>query len=98
MMAELGADLIKTFYTGDKFYEVVENTPIQIFTIGAEKLNTGLEFLQKAYNSVRQGARGIIFGRNIFMAEDPKRLVKALNEVLNRGVKPETAVKDYNFK
>ena len=58
VMAELGADLIKTFYTGEKFYEIVENTPVPIFTIGAEKLNTDLEVLQKAYNSVSQGARG----------------------------------------
>ena len=97
IMAELGADLIKTFYTGDKFHEVVENTPIPIFTIGAEKLNTDLEVLKKAYDSVSQGARGIIFGRNIFMAKDPIKLVKALNEVLNNGVKPEEAVNKYNL-
>jgi len=51
VMAELGADLIKTFYTGDRFSEVVENTPVPIFTIGAEKLNKDLEVLKKAYNS-----------------------------------------------
>ncbi len=98
VMAELGADLIKTFYTGNRFHEVVENTPVPIFTIGAEKLNTDLAVLKKAQDSVFQGARGIIFGRNIFMAKDPVKIVKALNDVINEGVKPEEAAKKYNLE
>ena len=98
VMAELGADMIKCFYTGDKFQEVVDNTPIPVFTIGAEKLDTDLAVLQKAYNSIIRGARGIIFGRNIFMAKNPKKLTDALNEVINDGVKPEDAAKKYGLK
>ena len=97
VMAELGADMVKTFYTGDRFNEVIENTPVPIFTIGAEKLNTDLDVLKKAKDSVEQGARGIIFGRNIFMADDPIKLVKALNEVINRGEEPEELVRKYNL-
>ena len=37
IMAELGADLIKTFYTGKRFPEVIANTPVPVFTIGADK-------------------------------------------------------------
>lgn len=97
VMAELGADLIKTFYTGDKFNQVVENTPVPIFTIGAEKLNTDLAVLKKAHDSVSQGARGIIFGRNIFMASDPVKLVGALNDVINGNVSPEEAAEKYSL-
>ncbi len=91
IMAEMGADLIKTFFTGDRFHEVVENTPVPVFTIGAEKLNTDLDVLKKAHASIEQGARGIIFGRNIFMAENPPALIAALNSVINDGVEPEAA-------
>ena len=91
IMAELGADLVKTFYTGERFHEVVENTPVPVFTIGAEKLDTDLAVLEKAADSVNQGARGIIFGRNIFMAKNPPALVRALNEVINKGVSPQEA-------
>ncbi len=97
IMAELGADLIKTFYTGEKFHEVIENTPVPVFTIGAEKLNTDLEVLQKAFDSVEQGARGIIFGRNIFMAQKPKQLTKALNDVINGGINPARAAEKYEL-
>ena len=92
VMAELGADLIKCFIT-HKFREVVDNLPVPAFTIGAEKLNSDLDVLKKAADSVAQGARGIIFGRNIFMAEKPLELTKALNQVINRGVSPEEACK-----
>ena len=97
IMAELGADLIKTFFTGDRFHEVVENTPVPVFTIGAEKLNTDLDVLKKAKASVDQGARGIIFGRNIFMASDPLKLVKALNDIINGNMDPEEAAGKYNL-
>jgi DhnA family fructose-bisphosphate aldolase class Ia len=97
VMVELGADLIKCFLTED-FNEIVENTPVPVFTIGAEKLDTDLAVLKKAHDSVSQGARGIIFGRNIFMADEPAKLVKALNEVINKGIKPEKAASKYNLK
>ena len=96
IMVELGADLIKCFLTQD-FNEIVENTPVPIFTIGAEKLNTDLAVLKKAHDSVSQGARGIIFGRNIFMADDPAVLVEALNQVMNKGISPEEAAGKYNL-
>jgi DhnA family fructose-bisphosphate aldolase class Ia len=92
VMAELGADLVKVFYTNN-FREVVDNTPVPVFSIGAEKLSNDLEVLAKAHDTVKAGARGIIFGRNIFMAENPGLLIQALNAVLNEGVLPEEAVK-----
>lgn len=97
IMAELGADLIKTFYTGKRFHEVIENTPVPVFTIGADKLHTDLEVLKKADDSVRAGARGIIFGRNIFMSRHPEALIKALNEVINEKVSPEKAAKKFKL-
>ena len=97
-MAELGADLIKTFYAGDKFYEVIENTPVPVFTIGAEKLNADLAVLKKAYDLVQHNARDIIFGRNIFTARDPKTLIKALTEVINKGQEPKEVASKYKSK
>ena len=97
IMAELGADLIKTFFTGDKFYKIVENTPVPILTIGAKKLNTDLEVLEKAHSSISQGARGIIFGRNIFMSKNPPKLVEAINKVINEGLNPKEAIEIYSL-
>jgi len=98
VMAELGADLIKCFFTGERFHEVVQNVPVPVFTIGAEKLATDLAVLKKAKESVTQGARGIIFGRNIFMAEKPAALIAALNAVMNEGRDPQDAVKAHGLR
>ncbi|MCL4377089.1 MAG: hypothetical protein M1409_01715 [Actinobacteria bacterium] len=96
IMAELGADLIKAFFTYN-FAEVVNNTPVPVFSIGAEKLKRDIDVLKKAYETVNCGAKGIIFGRNIFMAEEPSKIVVALNDVMNNGMKPEEAVVKYKL-
>lgn len=97
VMAELGADLIKCFFTGDRFHEIVENLPVPVFTIGAEKLASDVDVLRKAKNSVAQGARGIIFGRNIFMAKKPHALIEALGEVMNAGRDPQDAARAHGL-
>ena len=97
IMTELGADMVKTFYTGEKFSEVISNTPAPVFTIGAEKLSNDLDVLKKAKVSTDAGARGIIFGRNIFMSKKPQNLIKALNKVINSNVSPENACKEYDL-
>jgi DhnA family fructose-bisphosphate aldolase class Ia len=96
VMAELGADMIKAFFT-DNFSDVVSNTPVPVFSIGAEKLKNDLEVLKKAYDTVNSGARGIIFGRNIFMAENPDSIISALNDVMNTGLEPEEALDKYSL-
>ncbi len=98
VMAELGADMIKCFFTGERFHEVVENLPVPVLTIGAEKLATDLAVLEKAAASVRQGARGIIFGRNIFMASDPRKIIQALNDVVNAGCPPAEAARRHGLR
>jgi DhnA family fructose-bisphosphate aldolase class Ia len=97
VMAELGADMIKCFFTGERFHEVVANLPVPVFTIGAEKLASDVAVLEKAKNSVAQGARGIIFGRNIFMARKPRDLIIALGEVMNAGRDPRDAAKAHGL-
>ncbi|MHB8277683.1 MAG: class I fructose-bisphosphate aldolase [Candidatus Humimicrobiaceae bacterium] len=96
IMAELGADMVKVFYTNN-FTEVVKNTPVPVFSIGAEKLKTDLDVLKKAYDTVNSGAKGIVFGRNIFMANNPSKIIAALNDVINSGLKPENVVTKYNL-
>jgi DhnA family fructose-bisphosphate aldolase class Ia len=92
IVCELGADAIKTFYTGDRFGEVVEGTPIPIFALGAEKLPTELDALELAYKAVSVGARGVVFGRNVLQSDDPARFLRQLKVVVQEGLKPAAAV------
>jgi DhnA family fructose-bisphosphate aldolase class Ia len=85
IICELGADAIKTFYTGDRFPEVVEGVPIPVLTLGADKLENELQALELAERSVRAGAKGVVFGRNVLQAKDPARFLKALKAVVKHG-------------
>ena len=96
IMSELGTDLIKAFYTNN-FSDIVNNNPVPVFSIGAEKLHSDIEVLKKASDTIKSGARGIIFGRNIFMAKSPGKLVAALNEVINNNMSPDDAAKQFGL-
>jgi len=83
---ELGADLIKTEYTGDEesFRDITSNYPIPILVLGGSK--TGLkELFQRVKEAMNAGARGVVIGRNVFQQESPAKLVRALNSLVNDG-------------
>lgn len=97
MIAELGADAIKTFYTGDRFAEVVEACPVPIFTLGAEKTPREIDALNLAYRSVRSGARGVVFGRNVIQAANPANFLNALKRVVKDDANPEEAAREFRL-
>ena len=94
VMCEVGADAVKTFYTGKRFREIVASVPIPVLVLGADKLETETDALQLAYDAVNDGARGVFFGRNVFQAKDPARFLHALQRVLKQGVTPSTAARE----
>ena len=85
MAAELGADAVKTEYTGDPqtMREVVEACPVPILTLGGAKSNSEEAVVEAARGAVEGGARGIIFGRNVWMADDPVRMSASLREAVH---------------
>ena len=88
ILAELGADMIKTFHT-DKFAEVIAGCPVPVFALGATKLPTPLDALRLAFHEISDGASGVVFGRNALQVEDPFGFQTALLQVVKHGVKPE---------
>ncbi len=91
---ELGADALKTFYTGDLFSEIIEGVPIPVLVLGSEKFEHELQALELANRAVQGGARGVVFGRNVTQAKDPVRFLKALKAVVKAGVEPIQAMAD----
>jgi DhnA family fructose-bisphosphate aldolase class Ia len=89
IMAELGADVVKTFYTGERFRELVEACPVPILAQGAERLETPEAALQFAHEAARAGARGVALGRPVLQAPDPALLVQGLRRVLKEDADPQ---------
>lgn len=96
--AELGADLIKTFYTGKDFAKIVAATPIPILGLGARKTPREIDALRLAASEIRSGARGIVFGRNVVQAREPKRFLDALKEVVKAGKDPEQVAQKFGIE
>jgi len=91
MLQELGADFIKTFHT-HRFKEVTGKVGVPILGLGAEKTATDLAALELAERQVADGARGVVFGRNVVQASDPRRFLQALKRVVKEGAKASEAV------
>lgn len=91
---ELGADAIKTFYTGERFAEVVAGSPIPIFALGAEKLPHEIDALILAQRAVGAGAAGVVYGRNVLQARDPAAFLRALKDVVAGRALPQDAARD----
>lgn len=82
--AEIGADLIKTSYTGDpdSFAKVVEGCPAPVIIAGGDKMDTDKDILEMVYWSIQAGGKGVSIGRNIFQHEAPDKIVKAMNQII----------------
>ena len=97
IISELGADLIKTFYTNN-FKAVVESCPIPVLGLGAAKMPTQLQALQLAETEVRDGAGGVVFGRNAIQVSDPAAFQRALCDVVKRGVSAAAAARKHGLQ
>jgi fructose-bisphosphate aldolase/2-amino-3,7-dideoxy-D-threo-hept-6-ulosonate synthase len=91
--AELGADIVKTLYTGDSesFRRVVRSCPVPVVVAGGAKMNTNSEVLGVAASSIRAGAAGLSFGRNVFQHENPEAMTRALAAIVHKGSSVEDA-------
>jgi fructose-bisphosphate aldolase/2-amino-3,7-dideoxy-D-threo-hept-6-ulosonate synthase len=93
--AELGADMVKTNYTGspDTFKEVVKGCNVPVVIAGGPKMDTEQDLLQMVYDAIQSGATGVAIGRNIFQAKNPTLLVRKLYTIVHQGYTAEEAEK-----
>ena len=89
--AELGAQMVKTYYVPQGFETVTAGCPVPIVMAGGKKLPE-LEALTMAYRAVQEGAAGVDMGRNIFQSESPVAMLQAVRKVVHEAMKPELAL------
>lgn len=94
--AELGADIVKTVYTGDpdSFRRVVRGCPVPVVIAGGPKMATEEDVLKMTAEAVDAGAIGISIGRNIFQHKDPTAMTKALAMIVHEGASVKEAMKE----
>jgi len=98
--AELGADIIKTNFTGtiDSFKFVTESCPAPVVIAGGPKCKSPQEVLQTTFDALKAGAAGLSIGRNVFQAESPTNIAKALSAIVHENTTVEQAEKILGVK
>jgi putative autoinducer-2 (AI-2) aldolase len=92
--AELGAQVVKTYYVPDGFETITASCPVPVVMAGGKKLPE-LEALTMAYRAVNEGAAGVDMGRNIFQSDAPTAMLQAVGKVVHEMMKPQQAFDFY---
>jgi fructose-bisphosphate aldolase/2-amino-3,7-dideoxy-D-threo-hept-6-ulosonate synthase len=92
--AELGADVIKTNYTGDpdSFKDVIRGCPVPVIIAGGPKANTDAEVMKMVEDAISAGASGVSIGRNVFQHKNPANMTKAMCKIVHEGSSAEEAM------
>lgn len=90
---ELGADLIKTGYSGDaeSFEHVCESTRLPVLIAGGSP-DGDLAALQDVRGAMDAGGAGVSMGRTIFQHDDPRAMARAVSLVVHDDLGVEEAL------
>ena len=93
LAAELGSDVVKTAYPGDKeaFRSSVAECYVPVIVLGGRASNEPEGILKMVQDAMECGAAGIAIGRNIWQHPAPKKMAQALNAIVHSGESAEKA-------
>ncbi|RVK33624.1 aldolase [Sinorhizobium meliloti] len=89
---EMGADIVKADPTNDadEFHRVVEAARCPVLVRGGGKKDLR-SVLDKSAALMKQGAMGMVYGRNIYQHSNPKAVVRALMAIVHDNASGEEA-------
>ncbi|MBI4418543.1 MAG: aldolase [Ignavibacteriales bacterium] len=87
MASEIGADVIKADYpeTRAQFEQLVTLASAPILVRGGPKMDSDKEILQMVKDAMEAGAKGIVFGRNVWQHKNPAKILYALAALVHEG-------------
>lgn len=91
--AELGADIIKTSYTGSvkSFKRVIEGASVPVVVAGGPCGDSVADLLKMVQDCVTTGAAGVCIGRNVWSRDNRKDVLSAICRIVHDGVTAEEA-------
>lgn len=92
--AELGADIIKADPCDrvEEYHRVIEVARVPLLVRGGGRA-TDEEILNRTVELMKQGARGIVYGRNVIQHDKPKEMTDALMAIVHQGANTDDAMK-----
>jgi DhnA family fructose-bisphosphate aldolase class Ia len=96
--AELGADLIKTQYTGspETFRQVLAASFVPVVVLGGPKMQDDAAVLQTVYDAIQSGGCGVAMGRNLWGHRTPQKMTAAVAGIVHEGLTVEQALARLN--
>jgi len=91
---ELGADIIKADPCTEitQYHRVVEVAgDVPILVRGGGKASD-TEIIERTVELMRQGAKGIVYGRNVIQHKNPAAMTRALMSIVHEGAESKTAL------
>jgi fructose-bisphosphate aldolase, class I len=85
MAVEIGADAIKTEYTGDResMADIIRATPAPVLVLGGAKSDSPTALYDATRDAMRAGAKGVIYGRNVWQADDVAAVSSELRTIIH---------------
>lgn len=95
MAAELGADVVKTEYTGNvaTMQEVVSICPVPVLVLGGERRSDAAA-TEAIRGIAESGAAGVFFGRNVFQSGNVADFLKRARALLDKDFEEEMSAPD----
>ncbi|WP_458207160.1 2-amino-3,7-dideoxy-D-threo-hept-6-ulosonate synthase [Haladaptatus sp. NG-SE-30] len=92
---ELGADVVKTSYSGDakSFEHVVDSTRLPVIIAGG-KPESDRATLEAVRGAMDAGAAGVSMGRSVFQHDDPEAIARAVTSVVHDDLSAEDALEN----
>jgi DhnA family fructose-bisphosphate aldolase class Ia len=83
--AEMGADYVKTLYTGDPetMQRAVEGATVPVVILGGDRTSDVEALLRQVSDALSAGVSGVAFGRNIWSHPDPGAITRRLLHVVH---------------
>jgi DhnA family fructose-bisphosphate aldolase class Ia len=83
--AEMGADYVKTLYTGDpeSMQRAVDGCTVPVVILGGDRTSDEEALLLQVREALSAGVAGVAFGRNIWSHPDPAATPRRLVEVVH---------------
>lgn len=91
---ELGADIIKADPCDDptEYHKVVQVSRVPVLVRGGGKASEE-DIFARTVELIKQGARGIVYGRNIIQHSKPKEITEAFMAIVHENASVEQALK-----
>jgi fructose-bisphosphate aldolase/2-amino-3,7-dideoxy-D-threo-hept-6-ulosonate synthase len=94
--AEVGADVIKTYYPGDvdAFKEVIKGCPVPILILGGPATESVEGILRMVKDAMEAGAMGVVMGRNVWQHKNPAAMTRSLASIIHENASVEEALRE----